>query len=87
MTKAQKNRMDSLYADNLSKTKEITGLLAQTKGLMSQNLKLKKEQQEFQAELKKEIDKITAMTGFARWWGAAKLIINLIDTIEKGFKK
>ena len=48
---------------------------------------LKKEQQEFQDELKKEIDKIKAMKGFNRFFASIRLLWSLINTIEQGFKE
>lgn len=87
-------RIESLEKSNLGQyiknnklQSELKALRFDVAKLEAQNEALKKEQQEFQEELKKEIDKIRQMKGFARWWNAGKLIWQLISTIESGFKE
>lgn len=74
-------RLESIKALGMQK------LVVRVFELEDENEKLKKEQQEFQDELKKEIDKIKAMKGFNRFWASLKLLWSLINTIEQGFKE
>ena len=74
-------RLESIKALGMQK------LVVRVFELEDENEKLKKEQQEFQDELKKEIDKIKAMKGFNRFWPSLKLLWSLINTIEQGFKE
>lgn len=77
----QSERLESIKALGMQK------LVVRVFELENENEKLKKEQQEFQDELKKEIDKIKAMKGFNRFWASLKLLWSLINTIEQGFKE
>ena len=74
-------RLESIKALGMQK------LVVRVFELEDENEKLKKEQQEFQDELKKEIDKIKAMKGLKRFWASLKLLWSLINTIEQGFKE
>ena len=76
----QSERLEGIKALGMQK------LVVRVFELENENEKLKKEQQEFQDELKKEIDKIKDMKGFNRFWASLKLLWSLINTIEQGFK-
>jgi len=89
--KERVNRLEqnnaSLFYKNQAFNREFSALKHDLFVLQDENEKLKKEQQEFQDELKKEIDKIKAMKRFNRFWASLKLLWSLINTIEQGFKE
>ena len=65
---------------------EINAMQAQNLQLKNANEQLVKEQKEFQAALKTQIDRIKGLGPWKRFWAAAQLVIDLIVTIEAGFK-
>ena len=65
---------------------QIVEMLEMNEALLVENENLIKEQQEFQEALKKEVDRIKGYKPWKRFWAAASLVIDLITTIEAGFK-
>ena len=66
--------------------KEIDMMIAENIRLNIENEKLIKEQKEFQDALKAQVDRIKGLGPWKRFWAAAQLVIDLITTIEKGFR-
>ena len=54
--------------------------------MLIENENLIKEQKAFQDALKKEVDRIKGYKPWKRFFAAARLVIDLITTIEAGFK-
>jgi hypothetical protein len=65
---------------------EIQAMLLENVALKSENENLVKEQKEFQQALKTQIDRIKGLGPWKRFWAAAQLVIDLIGTIEAGFR-
>ena len=64
----------------------IDAMLAENKAIKEYNDQLIKEQQEFQAALKAQVDRINKLGPWKRFWAAVQLVKDLILTIEAGFR-
>ena len=66
---------------------EINKLVAENIQLHLDNEKLKKEQKEFQDELRVHINGLKKLSPWRRFWGYWQLIKDLITTFEEGIKE